>query len=790
MVNEPDIVKQLREAEKLGLLQNSIESGYEELETIERSPENAPYTTDVLPREIMGDTITTEDIENTCRSLFEMSPDGIIVLNLKGIIVSCNPAALKMFGYSKEELIGNHFDKLGKNKKSDIPKYSEIFASAVKGNAIEPFELKMYHKNGTSFWTEIHINLLKENGEKIGIQANIRDITKRKNVEERLKTSKEKYAALVEAVPDIAACIDFEGTFLFMNQRSAGQLGGTPEDFIGKKIWDVFPKEIADRQIEGIRRAISSKKGFEIEAASVIHGDKRWYTTKIEPIEDSDGKISSVLVIAADITKRKIAEEKLKESERKYHALVETLSDFVFIIDSTGKFTYINPEFEKITGFSVEEFIGHPFTELLIPEYVESTVNRFKKGLSGKTIPVYEIEIKHKKRGKIPVELKVTSLLDTNGKTIGRTGVARDISERKHAEKNWQDSFDSLDDVILVINKDYNIENINKTGLKIIGKEKEDVIGKKCYQIIHHADKAGEFCPFRKTLQTKKAESIELYETTLDKYLSIKSSPIFDENGEIIRFVELIRDITERKQMEKTLQESEEKFRTISSSAQDSIIMMDHEGKVTFWNESAERMFGYKNDEIIGKKLHDLITPEVLRNAHIKGFSKFKDTGKGDAIGKMLELSALRKDGTEFPMLMSVILIRDSNGNPLHLAASAIDITEQKEKEKEYTKLNAAFKQSPYIINITDKKGIIEYVNPKFSKITGYSIEESIGKNVTFLESGDLPSKIYEDLWKIISSGKEWHGEFHNKKKNGDTYWEKASISPVFNEQKEVISSL
>ena len=134
------------------------------------------------------------------------------------------------------------------------------------------------------------------------------------------------------------------------------------------------------------------------------------------------------------------ADMALEASEERYRGLVESLSDLVLIVDPNGSFTYLNPEFEKITGYSPRDFIGRSFTEILAPEYVESTIKRFKRGLAGEKIPVYEVEILHKDGGKIPLELNVTSLLDSEGNAVGRIGVGRDLSERKILESQLQEA--------------------------------------------------------------------------------------------------------------------------------------------------------------------------------------------------------------------------------------------------------------------------------------------------------------------------------------------------------------
>ena len=137
-----------------------------------------------------------------------------------------------------------------------------------------------------------------------------------------------------------------------------------------------------------------------------------------------------------------------------------------------------------------------------------------------------------------------------------------------------------------------------------------------------------------------------------------------------------------------------------------------------------------------------------------------------------------RKDGTSFDVEYTSVPIRQDDAI---IGAVVVfrDISERKQAQAQLQKLSSAVDQSPSSVMITDVDGRIEYVNPKFTQLTGYTWEEIIGRNPRVLKSGDQPPEFYEDLWKTITSGREWHGEFCNRKKNGDIYWELASISPI-----------
>jgi PAS domain S-box-containing protein len=183
----------------------------------------------------------------------------------------------------------------------------------------------------------------------------------------------------------------------------------------------------------------------------------------------------------------------------------------------------------------------------------------------------------------------------------------------RNAEEDWRNSFNSLDDVMLIIDRDYTIENINEKGLKLLGKSKEEVIGKRCYQVISGADSPIEECPCMKSMETKKVESLDWYDRRFGKYFSIKSSPIFDEKGKILKFIELMREITERKRAEDALHESEEMSRVLLNASFDSVLLLDTDGTILALNESAARRIGMSADKLIGLCCFDLFPTDIAK---------------------------------------------------------------------------------------------------------------------------------------------------------------------------------
>jgi PAS domain S-box-containing protein len=157
--------------------------------------------------------------------------------------------------------------------------------------------------------------------------------------------------------------------------------------------------------------------------------------------------------------------------------------------------------------------------------------------------------------------------------------------------------------------------------------------------------------------------------------------PIFERHGSIEKLALYTRDITDQRQAIEALRESEEKFRSISSSAQDALIMMNSSGNISYWNEAAERIFGYTKKEAINRNLHKLLVPQKYHEAFTKGFKGFKETGQGSAIGKTLEMSALRKDGREFFMELSLSSFQLQG--QWHALGVVRDVSDRNQAEKE-----------------------------------------------------------------------------------------------------------
>ncbi|MEA3397743.1 MAG: PAS domain S-box protein, partial [Chloroflexota bacterium] len=445
----------------------------------------------------------------------------------------------------------------------------------------------------------------------------------------------------------------------------------------------------------------------------------------------------------------------------------ETTSDTTFALDLDGNFTYVSPVVERLTGFSWQDFLGCPFTEVIAPEYVESIVERFEKGLTGEKIPLYEIELRHKDGETVPVELNVSSLLDATGKTTGRIGVARDITDRREAgeaqresEKKYRELFEKSEDAILIIHNGKFVD-CNQSAIKMLHYNKKDELLN-----MHPSELSPEKQPDGKISFTKADEMMKIAlkngSNRFEWYHKKSDGEIFpvevlltsisdDEKNQILHTT--WRDITDRKRADEAMKKSEERFRTIFESREEGFAELDLAGRITFFNETMLRIMGFPAEELMGMSYREYMSPETVKRMY-GIFGKIYRTGES---AEITNYEIIRKDGGKRTMELSAYLIRDENGDPAGFRGITRDVTKRKEMEEELERrfqyLEGVLAAAPYAIIALDRHHRIIRWNPEAENLFGYSQEEVIGKELDSLVAGTDTMEEANRATKVTMSG-------------------------------------
>jgi len=487
---------------------------------------------------------------------------------------------------------------------------------------------------------------------------------------------------------------------------------------------------------------------------------------------------------------RKEAIENLRKREEQYRKLVNSMNEGLLQVDNNDKIVFVNPSLCEMLGYTFEELLnGSAYELLILPEDGGARselnfVNKTKEKESDK----YEIRMVKKNKEIIWTEVSGSSVIDDDGKVIGYLGLISDITKRKEAEMALMESEEKfrglaerISDLVLIVDTSGAVTFVTPSVRYILGYEQQDMIGKK----------AIDFMTYEQFLKVKanaekvfKGEIIGNLEITLQRkdgttaILDFIGSPIIKDNKPIGMQV-VGRDITARKLAEEAVRKSEVRLSAIINNAKDCIFLKDLSYKYILVNPALCKIFGIKPQDFIGKTDFDLFGEEGLREVNLYD-SKVID-------GEIVEYeNSGLLNGKRFYFDVIKVPLRDDKGKIIGLCGITRDVTERKAAEENIRKLSRAVEQSPASVIITDIYGNIDYVNPKFEEVSGYTLQEVIGKNPRILKSGLISESIYRILWDTIAEGKVWSGELHNRKKNGELYWESVSISPVKNENNSI----
>ncbi len=231
------------------------------------------------------------------------------------------------------------------------------------------------------------------------------------------------------------------------------------------------------------------------------------------------------------------------------------------------------------------------------------------------------------------------------------------------------------------------------------------------------------------------------------------------------------------------LEDIKQKLEAIFGGMADGLVLIDEIGRILFFSAGAEKLFGYDAREAMGENVK-MLMPSPYREGHDGYLSAYRETGVRKIIGVGREVSGRRKDGSTFPMYLSIGEIW-LEGRRFFVGVTH-DLTKAKAVESRLWMLSAAIEQSPVAVMIASKSGLIEYVNSCFTNLTGYRDDEVIGQSPRLLQSAQTPREQYRRLWEAINAGAEWRGEIQDRRKNGDHYWASETIAPLRDEHGEI----
>jgi PAS domain S-box-containing protein len=472
----------------------------------------------------------------------------------------------------------------------------------------------------------------------------------------------------------------------------------------------------------------------------------------------------------------------LKQDEKKFKALLESPPDVMVVVNRSGGIVFVNSATERMFGYKLEEMLGKSY-QIIIPErFRAESAEYYTRLLShpelhGQMVQ-REILCLRKDGSEFPAEINSSPIETLKGAVMAVS--IRDITQRKLAEAEnarLAQIVNSSEDAILSITRDGLIATMNGGAERMYGYPAAEVKGKHFSLFIPEGQRSDLAANEERLFRGEPLVHYEMENVRKDGsklQVSVTLSPIRDSAGEVTAVSVVARDITDRKKAEEAVARSEERYRSLYEDAPVGLYQTTPDGRILAGNPAFVRMLGFSSFQELAKR--DLNTsgfePDYPRSQFMDLMEK-----QGEVTG--MEAQWHKRDGSVLHVRENARAIRDDSGRILFYEGTAEDITHRVQAEAEHIRLVTAIEQSAEAVVITNTQGVIEYVNPAFTRITGYSREEALGQNPRILKAEQQDPAFYEQLWSTILKGQPWHGELVNRRKDGSQYTEQMNIAPV-----------
>ena len=763
---------------------------------------------DITERKKAEDAI--KEAERRYKAIFENQLQMVFIHDGEGKFIDANETAIQKMGWSREELESGLVNFTNIIYPDDIENaYKAVLDIIANGEMKNALEFRLVTRSGEILWIEtfqIPLEITPEKYVGLGLAM---DITERKKAEEALRSSEQQLKEIFDNVSDMVFLIDQNGKYINVNRRSIDIFGIDPDDMIGRHFseFNYLPKEALEKVTKEWAEAMScGERMSTVEAqARHVNGREIHAEVSLQYLTSGDGSVIGHIGMIRDSTKRIEAEQAVRASEKRFKEIFDNVADVIIYVDDKGNVKNINESAFSVIGYTPDELIGRNIFEMDIFDkekmaeisslYAECITQR--KAVS----PVMECSLHHKNGSTATVEIKTSIVNGQDDKLEGFLSIVRDITEQKKAEEILRDreySLNKAQELAHVGSYEWNLrtgsfkvsdEMRRIYGLTIDSNESIEAIWG---ATVHPEDALNMNIAIEELVTGVSAKPFEYRIIRPDNEIRwiLATKPevkkyTADNKPEII--IGSIQDITDRKNAEKELLESEQRFKEIFNNASDQIIFISNEGIIENVNQRSFDVFGYPPEELIGRNFMELNIVEPEEMERIVSILGESDTDQH--VQNLVEVKVKHKDGHKMFTEVNTRTVTTADGEKVGLLSLIRDITERKEAERAVRDSEAQYRLLAEhvndVISIMDMDLNYLYLSPSIERLRGYTVEEAKSQKPEETMTKESLDRIFTETMNQFAAelsgekdpNRTWSVEVEMFCKNGSKKWVDMSMS-------------
>ncbi len=715
--------------------------------------------------------------ERRFRGLFESNADGIVYANTSGTILNVNPALCLMLGYGEDELLGKHVLDIMPEEEGDTER-AFFRQQVLKDGCCAKFQEKFIHADGRLVPVSIRAWAnLDEAGAPQGVWALVRDLSDVLEAEARIARSRELYRLLAENSEDVIWTVDNDLNYTYISPAVHDLRGVRPEDLIGQNSLDSMTPDSKAQASKRYWKIIAEEsRGKEVEPQmweAELHsadGSTVWTEIQLRIMRNQDGERVGFLGTTRNISERKQMELRLRDSERSLRAMLEATHDAVGLFSREGNILVINRNMASLLGPGAA---ARGKDETFAASLPREVADKWMQAL-GRTVDTGRAtSIQNVHNGRV-IDTVIYPVPDETGHIAKVAAYARDVTERiqadqalKQSEAQYRRIVETVNEGIIGLDADQRVTFVNQRTVDFLGYSAGEMLGRPLSDFLAPSDLEEQEMQFRRRVKGvhDRYERRFLRKGGETVWGLVSAAPIMGEDNDFLGVFAMIANITEFKQAEERIRESEARYRNIFENSVEGLYQSTPEGRFVSVNPAMAHILGYETPEEVMATVTDIPSQFYADPADREKLERLlREKG---AVHE-LEVLLRRRDGQPLWISENAREVRDENGRAVMFEGSVVDISERKRTEEALRLTQFSVDYSPVAIYWTDKEGRLAYANESASESLGYTSEELLQLTIPDIDVKMTPEG-WTEYWHERSAGGLRRFETRHRRKDGTT---------------------